>query len=80
MTGNPRFSDPDTGNYSLLYGSPCRDAGVLLNWMTADSKDLAGNPRVVTNGKGLDLAPGALPDIGAFECLSLPAGTVLVVR
>ena len=80
MTGTPKFADAANGDYTLRHGSPCRDTGLLLDWMTADATDLAGNPRVVTEGKALAADPAALPDIGCFECMLKLAATTLCIR
>lgn len=47
------------GVYTLAGGdNPCLGAGVKLDWMTADSLDLAGNPRL----RGNDIV-----DLGCYE-------------
>lgn len=55
ITADPLFVDADHGNYQLRLGSPCIDAGLVLEDLPPT--DLAGNPRI--SGNGLD--------IGAFE-------------
>ena len=55
ITADPEFVDPEAGNYQLRVGSPCVDAGLLLEGLPED--DLAGNPRLT----------GAGVDIGAYE-------------
>jgi len=80
-TGN-RTDDPDfvndgdgygytatLGNYEISSKSPLVNQGLQLPWMTADSVDLAGNPRILM-GK---------PDMGAYE-LEPPKGTVIMIR
>ena len=58
-TGNigddPRFADPNNGNYHLLPGSPCIDTGD--NSVVTVATDLDGNPRII-NG---------VVDMGAYE-------------
>ena len=56
LSADSRFADPTTGDYRLLPGSPCIDAGVLSSWMNG-ATDLAGHKRVF----------GASVDIGAYE-------------
>lgn len=48
------FKDAENGDYALAEkvggeANPCLGTGLKLDWMTADSKDLAGNPRVREN-------------------------------
>jgi len=56
------FTNPSSGNYSLKYGSTAVNAGsnALFPGLTADTKDLAGNPRVHNFGTGII-------DMGAYE-------------
>ena len=77
---DPRFADVANGDYALHRRSPCVDKGAVLPWMTADSVDLADNPRVFSCGKPLAENPGALPDIGCFESQHIPTGFFLTVR
>ena len=79
IVGNPRFSDAENGDYSLKHNSPCRDRGLLLDWMSADAVDLLGNPRVVRDGRPLAEDPAALPDIGCYECMLPQIGSMLLV-
>ncbi len=53
---DPLFRDAQKGDYRLTPASPCRDAGVLRDWM-ADAIDLDGGRRI----------RGRLPDIGCLE-------------
>ncbi len=55
VTSDPQFADAAAGNYQLILGSPCIDAGLPLDGLPED--DLAGIPRVT----------GARIDIGAYE-------------
>ena len=79
IVGNPRFVDAANGDYSLNHNSPCRDRGLLLDWMTTDATDIIGNPRVVTDGRPLVENPSALPDIGCYECMLPHVGLMLLV-
>ena len=70
------FKDTENGDYTLpkkVDGAPnpCLGAGVKLDWMTADSLDLAGNPRL----RGNDL----VVDLGCYEFFQ-KAGLCLVIR
>ena len=64
---DPKFADAATGDYRLKASSKCREAGLVLDWMTENAVDLDGKPRVA--GKdGKALSAGALPDLGCYEC------------
>jgi hypothetical protein len=65
---DPRFVDPATGNYRLRRGSPCIDAGIELNWMSA-GVDLDGAARIL-NGH---------VDMGAYEYVPAAANGVLII-
>ena len=67
MTGNPKFADTANGDYRLAATSSCREKGLPLDWMTAGSTDLAGEPRLV-NLLGKAYAADAHPDLGCYEC------------
>ena len=54
--------------------------GVLRDWMTTETVDLDGNPRVVKKGMALDKEPSALPDIGCYECQLKNPGLMLILR
>lgn len=77
--GSPRFRDAANGDWSIRHSSSCRDRGKMLDWM-ATAADLAGNPRVVTEGKPLAVNPAALPDIGCYENQEETAGSLLLLR
>ena len=51
--------------------NPCLGAGVKLDWMTADTKDLAGNPRLREN---------ELVDLGCYEYFQQVTGFSVFVR
>jgi hypothetical protein len=79
--GDPRFIDPGSGygatavvgDWSLRYHSSAAvNAGVYQSWM-ATARDLAGNPRILP-------ADGGAVDMGAYEAVPTPAGTVIRVR
>lgn len=67
---DPRFAGArgTFSPYEIRSSSPCRDKGLLQDWMTDDAKDLKGDPRV-RFGK---------VDVGAFECFSIPGVSVFV--
>ena len=66
---DPLFVNAGGGDFRLQSGSPCRDAGTNLIWMTA-ALDLVGNPRII-GGKG---------DIGAFEYVAASPPMLTVNR
>lgn len=65
----PRFIDFDNGDYSLHTRSPCVNRGTYFAWMD-DALDMAGNPRL------MDVAV----DMGAYETIPPPVGTMLQLR
>ena len=74
LTASP-FTDAANGDYTLpkkVGGAPnpCLGAGVKLDWMTKDSKDLAGNPRL----RGDDIV-----DLGCYEFFQ-KSGVYLIFR
>ena len=76
---NLKFVDAAGGDYRLKPTSPCRDAGVTLDWMTADATDLDGAPRR-RDASGA-VSDEALPDIGCYECAQTRYfGSLLIIR
>ena len=74
LTASP-FKDAANGDYTLpkkVGGAPnpCLGAGIKLDWMTKDSKDLAGNPRL----RGDDIV-----DLGCYEYFQ-KSGLYLILR
>ena len=67
VNADPRFVDLANGEFDLRSGSPCRDAGIVEDWMT-DACDIVGNPRVY--GKGVDM--------GCYERNNFPGVMVIV--
>ena len=61
ITNNPEFAYADTGNYQLVFFSPCINAGTNMDWM-ASATDLNGNPRIISNNV----------DMGCYEFLPEP--------
>ena len=77
--GSPRFRNAAAGDWSIRHSSSCRDRGKMLDWMTTTT-DLAGNPRVVTEGRPLAVDPAALPDIGCYENQEETVGMLLLLH
>ncbi len=65
ITADPQFVNAAGGDYRLADGSPCRDIGLNLSWMT-NAVDVAGNARLAN----------LYVDMGAFENTSPPPATV----
>ena len=69
ITNNPQFVDAASGDYRLVAGSPCIDAG--NNSYVQGTTDLDGNPRII----------GSNVDMGAYEAyqglMITPASTNL---
>ncbi len=61
VVGDPRFSDPESGDYRPVF-SAAIDAGQAQDWM-AMGTDLSGGPRIVGSGV----------DIGAYEGVAAAA-------
>lgn len=58
ISADPLFVDRDAGNYRIVEGSPCRDAG-LNSMVSPGDKDMDGRPRIHPEG--------GIVDIGADE-------------
>ena len=78
-TFDPLFTDAAHGDYTLRRYSPCREKGVRLEWMTADSLDLADLPRVV-DVYGIPFSAEARPDLGCYEIQDFVPGTTIIFR
>lgn len=63
LSQSPQFTDPDNGDYHLLEGSPCLDAGSNDAVPAGFNVDLEGNDRIV------DADGNSTPDVdmGAYE-------------
>ncbi len=68
ITAEPLFENLLSGDGVLKAASPCRNAGLVLDWMTG-ATDLAGRPRILQG----------VPDMGALE-LPPPSGTLMIIR
>lgn len=69
ISSDPLFVNPGAGNYRLASkppASPCNDKGTNLVWMAAGT-DLDGNLRIQHN----------IVDMGAYESVFIPAGTII---
>ncbi|GEM_PF-1291594 len=66
-TNDPLFVAAGAGNYRLLMGSPCIDAGTNQPWMAA-ATDLDGNPRICDDRV----------DMGCYELVPEPTGAAVV--
>ena len=74
------FVDAANGDWRLRRRSPLRDAGLPLDWMVPGATDLDGQARL-TDRFGKPFAPGALPDIGCYECQErTPYSTTILLR
>jgi hypothetical protein len=69
ISGDPLFVDPLNGDYRLLPGSPCIDAGDNTVVPLGITTDLRGAPRFLDDPLTPDTGVGAAPvvDMGAFE-------------
>ena len=69
-TGDPGFVDFAGFDWRLGKGSPCRDAGVTLDFML-DDLDLDGRPRVVHRDR---------VDLGCYEASYVSPAMILMIR
>ncbi len=71
IDADPLFVNPDNGDYRLLPGSPCIDAGDNTAVPEDITTDLDGNPRFLEIPETPDTGNGTLPivDMGAYESL-----------
>ena len=65
-----KFKNAANGDYTPTRKSAAKNAGLLLEWMTADATDFLGNRRVFDDA----------PDVGAFENVEVPPGLMLLVK
>jgi hypothetical protein len=75
---DPMFTDPDNGDFRLLAGSPCIDAGINAAISDIAHADLADNPRFADDPATADSGCGVpvIVDMGAYEFQGLPAEVV----
>ena len=66
VNADPKFMDVAHGDFTLKASSPCRDAGIVEDWML-DAFDLGGNRRVI----------GRSVDMGCYEFV--PCGFMISV-
>lgn len=78
LTSDPRFGNPDAGDFSLAAASPCIDAGDNSAVPDKTLFDLAQRERFVDDPKTVDTGKGDAPivDLGAYE-FSAPPPAVL---
>jgi len=72
IDADPKFANPTAGDYHLLPGSPCIDAGNNAAVPAGITTDLDGNPRFVDDLSAPDTGQGTPPivDMGAYEAVS----------
>ena len=74
IVADPQFVDAADGDYHLRVGSPCVNGGAMLDY-TAESLDLAHQPRVFNFGKR-----SSKPDMGCYESPYGTPGMLLLFR
>ena len=74
IVADPLFVDAANGDYTLKFGSPCVNGGAMLDY-TAESLDLAHQPRVFNFGKR-----SSKPDMGCYESPYGAPGMMLLLR
>jgi hypothetical protein len=74
INADPLFADMPNGDYHLLAGSPCIDAGDNTAVPTGVSTDLDGMSRFLDDPDAADTGNGTAPivDIGAYEFAGAP--------
>ena len=83
ISADPLFLDPDNGDFHLLPGSPCIDAGNNeAPGLSGIATDLDGKPRFSDVVSVPDTGNGAAPivDMGAHEAIWHPVYLPLVLR
>jgi predicted outer membrane repeat protein len=60
FSADPRFREPDAGDYRLLYGSPAMDAMAQSNHVMLPDRDI----------RGIQRPAGGAYDLGAYELLT----------
>ena len=70
LAADPLFQDAADGDWRLARKSPCRDAGVTLDFML-DDLDLDGRPRVVHRDR---------VDLGCYEASYVSPAMILMIR
>jgi hypothetical protein len=78
IAGRPVFENAAAGNYRLARNSPGLDKGRNQAWM-AGARDLAGSPRVWLS-RWPRVAPQDTVDMGCYELILPPQGTMMILR
>jgi hypothetical protein len=78
LTADPCFENAAALDFRLRRDSPCLDAGGNRVWM-AGARDLAGNPRIWL-GRWPRVAPEERVDMGCYELILPPPGTMMILR
>ena len=69
FSGDPLFRNPEKIDFHIKSTSPCKNAGLVLDWMTPGTTDLDDNQRVFEG----------TPDLGCYENVTF-SGTMLLLR
>jgi len=69
IMADPQFVNTNAADYRLARYSPCADSGIILSWMTG-AVDLDGNRRII----------GGIVDMGAYESIRTPQGTIFIFQ
>ncbi len=82
VESDPLFANPTGGDYHLLPGSPCIDAGNNAAVPGGITTDLDGKPRFVDDPSAPDTGSGTPPivDMGAYEGATIQAQTIRYVK